>query len=268
MIITCDECSTRFRLDESLLKDEGSKVRCSLCKHVFTAFPPAGDALLDMETPAQPDMDTPPITFGETGQKDQDKPSWERTSDSSGEDLLDFDDTDFDDDLDQGKAQADIEISFEDSDTDFDMENGLSFEEEDTSGSPDLTFDEKEITFDEADITFDEQDGLETVDTQSRQDSPAEIGEEAEELDGIDFETLEPDSLQEPADDDQFSVFDEDLETKEDISLGLELEAGDADKTQDMDPEQTLSDPSREDLEPDEGMEFDLEKEFLKKMGQ
>ena len=262
MIITCDECSTRFRLDESLLKDEGSKVRCSLCKHVFTAFPTASDALLDMEPPAQPDMDTPPITFGETGQKDQDKPSWERASDSSGEDLLDFDDTDFDDDMDQGKAQADIEISFEDSDTDFDMENGLSFEEEDTSGSPDLTFDEKEITFDEADITFDEQDGLETVDTQSRQDSPAEKGEEAEELDGIDFETLEPDSLQEPADDDQFSVFDEDLETKEDISLGLELEAGDADKIQDMDPEQTVSDSSREDLEPDEGMEFDLEKEF------
>ena len=39
MIIECEKCRTRFNLDESLLKKTGSKVRCSICKHVFTAFP-------------------------------------------------------------------------------------------------------------------------------------------------------------------------------------------------------------------------------------
>ena len=40
MIIECERCHTKFNLDENLLKESGSKVRCSICKHVFTAFPP------------------------------------------------------------------------------------------------------------------------------------------------------------------------------------------------------------------------------------
>ena len=39
MIITCENCSTSFNLDEKFLKPSGSKVRCSKCKHIFTAFP-------------------------------------------------------------------------------------------------------------------------------------------------------------------------------------------------------------------------------------
>lgn len=39
MIIECEKCRAKFNLDESLLKKTGSKVRCSMCKHVFTAFP-------------------------------------------------------------------------------------------------------------------------------------------------------------------------------------------------------------------------------------
>ncbi len=41
MILTCQNCSTSFRLDESLLKPSGSKVRCSRCKHIWRARPPA-----------------------------------------------------------------------------------------------------------------------------------------------------------------------------------------------------------------------------------
>jgi predicted Zn finger-like uncharacterized protein len=40
MIIECNKCQSLFRLDEGLLREEGSKVRCSMCKHVFVAFPP------------------------------------------------------------------------------------------------------------------------------------------------------------------------------------------------------------------------------------
>ncbi|MDL1967480.1 MAG: zinc-ribbon domain-containing protein [Deltaproteobacteria bacterium] len=39
MLITCNECDTRFNIDESLLEQTGSKVRCSKCKNVFLAYP-------------------------------------------------------------------------------------------------------------------------------------------------------------------------------------------------------------------------------------
>lgn len=35
MVLQCDQCKTRFRLDDSKIKDGGVKVRCSKCKHVF-----------------------------------------------------------------------------------------------------------------------------------------------------------------------------------------------------------------------------------------
>jgi pilus assembly protein FimV len=41
MILTCQKCSTSFRLDETLLKATGSKVRCSLCQTIWVAYPPA-----------------------------------------------------------------------------------------------------------------------------------------------------------------------------------------------------------------------------------
>ena len=58
MIITCEVCNTSFNLDEKRLKPTGSKVRCSVCTHVFSAFPqqttpPEPNAL---ETGLQPDI--------------------------------------------------------------------------------------------------------------------------------------------------------------------------------------------------------------------
>ena len=41
MNITCEECSTTFSLDETILKPSGSKVQCSKCKNIFTAYPAA-----------------------------------------------------------------------------------------------------------------------------------------------------------------------------------------------------------------------------------
>ena len=62
MIITCEECSTRFNLDEALLKPEGSKVRCSRCKSVFTAVPPQSEPVIELSDPAPPSFtgDDPP----------------------------------------------------------------------------------------------------------------------------------------------------------------------------------------------------------------
>lgn len=35
MIIQCEKCRTRFRLDDSRVKDKGVKVRCTKCKNIF-----------------------------------------------------------------------------------------------------------------------------------------------------------------------------------------------------------------------------------------
>lgn len=46
MIIQCQKCRTRFNIDETLIKGAGSKVKCSVCKHVFEAYPP-GEVLVE-----------------------------------------------------------------------------------------------------------------------------------------------------------------------------------------------------------------------------
>ena len=40
MLVQCPECSTKYNLNEKQIAPEGSKVRCSRCKNVFTVFPP------------------------------------------------------------------------------------------------------------------------------------------------------------------------------------------------------------------------------------
>jgi predicted Zn finger-like uncharacterized protein len=41
MVISCPECSTRFRVDEGKIPAQGAKIRCARCKHIFTVTPPA-----------------------------------------------------------------------------------------------------------------------------------------------------------------------------------------------------------------------------------
>lgn len=66
MIIQCEKCLTKFNIDESLLNKEGSKVRCSLCKHIFIGYPPdvisIEEAKIEEITAEQP----PSVSSGET----------------------------------------------------------------------------------------------------------------------------------------------------------------------------------------------------------
>ena len=52
MILQCEKCKTKFKLDESLLKPQGSKVKCAVCKNVFVAFPPPDISADEAETVA------------------------------------------------------------------------------------------------------------------------------------------------------------------------------------------------------------------------
>jgi predicted Zn finger-like uncharacterized protein len=40
MIIQCEQCQTKFKLDDSKVADKSIKVRCARCRHVFTVAPP------------------------------------------------------------------------------------------------------------------------------------------------------------------------------------------------------------------------------------
>ncbi len=53
MIIECMSCHAKFNLDENLLKEPGSKVRCSLCRHIFTALPPKEEVQIEEAFPEE-----------------------------------------------------------------------------------------------------------------------------------------------------------------------------------------------------------------------
>ena len=39
MIVECEKCKSQFNVDEGVLKEDGSKVRCSVCKNIFIVYP-------------------------------------------------------------------------------------------------------------------------------------------------------------------------------------------------------------------------------------
>ncbi|OQY11165.1 MAG: hypothetical protein B6I30_07385, partial [Desulfobacteraceae bacterium 4572_187] len=62
MILTCNKCGIGFNFDENLLKETGTKVRCSKCKNVFTAYPSSKD-----EQPVTPGTESSPETLNDDG---------------------------------------------------------------------------------------------------------------------------------------------------------------------------------------------------------
>ncbi|MDH3973526.1 MAG: zinc-ribbon domain-containing protein [Deltaproteobacteria bacterium] len=54
MIIQCDQCQSKFKLDDSKITEKGAKVRCSKCKHIFTVkkeAPPVEEKQAPSATP-------------------------------------------------------------------------------------------------------------------------------------------------------------------------------------------------------------------------
>ncbi len=50
MIVTCERCSARYKLDDSKIKGRGARITCPKCQHVFVVYNKAQD-----EQPAEPD---------------------------------------------------------------------------------------------------------------------------------------------------------------------------------------------------------------------
>jgi predicted Zn finger-like uncharacterized protein len=51
MIIQCEQCQTKFKLDDSKVADKSIKVRCARCKHVFSVAGMQDSALFRQNTP-------------------------------------------------------------------------------------------------------------------------------------------------------------------------------------------------------------------------
>jgi predicted Zn finger-like uncharacterized protein len=77
MIIQCDKCETKFKLDDSAIKGKGVKVKCTKCQNVFVVMPPpqaAQPVVTPFEEPAKPaSKRTPADELGFSTDKDE---SW------------------------------------------------------------------------------------------------------------------------------------------------------------------------------------------------
>lgn len=133
MIIVCEKCSAKFNLESSLLSKMGSKVRCSQCKHLFTAYPegygPEAEASSADPEPAappqpppspqekspEPEPVTPAVPSTDAAEPEPDKVFESDPSPASPEASVEDADTDidFDPDLD-----LDLDLDFTDEETD------------------------------------------------------------------------------------------------------------------------------------------------------
>ena len=92
MVIQCDKCQSKFKLDDSKVTEKGVKVRCTKCKNIFTVKKepaPEGNEIKDVPSTGAPNTASPPReslesseglgaeTTGEASQEKKDTPSEE-----------------------------------------------------------------------------------------------------------------------------------------------------------------------------------------------
>ena len=217
MIISCNECDSSFEVDDNLIKETGSKVRCSKCNSIFVAYPQTLDAdegddlgLDDLDS-SLADLDDDDESFEVEG-----------LSDELELDLDDFDDALGDDDeLDAagladdsaGELELDLNLDEED-DPDLDMSEEAVVGDE----LPDLGDFEDLAGLDDDDLDMDDEDeGLDNLNLDL--DAQAEVDDE------LDIPDLDMD------DDEELDLADLDLD--EEDEAGLEVE--DADDSDDLD---------------------------------
>ena len=128
MILTCNKCGIGFNFDETLLKETGSKVRCSKCKHVFTAYPSSSQSQSEMtdfalkdETPVAPDnepvLQSPDVEGIDLKNVDLEEIEgilgMDNEPDSAGALSEESDELDFDFTAEEDKGEASLESTLE-----------------------------------------------------------------------------------------------------------------------------------------------------------
>lgn len=136
MYITCEQCSTIFRLDENLLKPTGSKVRCSQCRNVFVAKPPDTfeDHLDDSDTQGEtpdPYQESPDRELEGIDVAELDSIMEEGRTEELVAELADQD----------GADEVDLLAAFDEADLDMDFESALEKEDGELKAAVDTTVD-------------------------------------------------------------------------------------------------------------------------------
>ena len=254
MIITCQECNSSFNLDESLLKPTGSKVRCSKCHKVFTAYP---------QTPPE-EPETPAEILSDI----EDVPE---TKDVPGPDELDLSDMDklFAEEKDSGIENLDLDLEL-----DFEPETDTATEDigaEEKSDELDLSdmdkffAEEKDSEIEDLDLDLD-LDFEPEAEKPTGEMAPEVEPDKPDELDLSDIEEIldleEPEAEEKPVPDD--IVLELDMETEpelEKVSEDSELEEVDLldiEKMLEIEP----APDTQEDVQPEDlVLESDLEEE-------
>jgi predicted Zn finger-like uncharacterized protein len=263
MIITCEECNSSFNVDDSLIKETGTKVRCSKCENIFVAYPhsPEDDLLIDPdeqlpgsdESSQMDDIDATLDGFFSEDELFQSEITQKKTDDELGVGLgLD----DFKDKLDM-ELEPEIEDMLEDTiselspDLDLDDSAGLDKAEEPMIGDelPDLedlsAFDDESLSVTDTDAALEDLDlDLETAELEA----PSAADSEDLNLD------LQLDSDAENAEDDEITAADIAIEETDELDLSdLDLESDDAPAAE------TASGDDSEDLDLD--LQFDTDAE-------
>lgn len=239
MIITCAECNSSFSVSDGLIKDTGSKVRCSKCDSVFVAYPQSTEDIEKLETSevelTLDSEDLKPAEDKDWGLDDLDSDLGDFLDDDEADetfamstdieeselDLNDFDDTldaglesEPDDVLEETKGELELDLDFdEDDDSDLMMD-------EESIGGDDLPDLEDLADLDEAESTTDEADSeLEGLDFELESETDAELDLEGD--DGLDLTDLGLEEEDIPALGDPSAEQDGALEVEESDELDL-----------------------------------------------
>ncbi len=243
MIITCKACNASFNLNESLLKPEGSKVRCSKCKEVFIAYPPAPP-----EEVKKPDEKISDLEFE---QETEDSETGQLDDSEFGElDLPDLEKLFAEEEV--PEKQGDADEAIEDFELDLDLEPEPEkptehVEAEAKIGEPDeLDLSDMEELLDITQVPEKQGDADEAIEdfeldlepepekAPEHVEAEAKI-EEPDELDLSDIEELL--DLEEPATEEKDGIEPEELELELDTDMEPEIEKVPEDVGASVDPE-------------------------------
>ncbi|MGD9240971.1 MAG: DUF3426 domain-containing protein [Desulfobacterales bacterium] len=258
MIVTCNECESSFNVDDSLIKADGSKVRCSKCSSVFVVYPDTSDSEMgedaddfsfemDEDLGADLDSDEEIDDFAIEDSADDELPELddmmdfdddepaavEADEEASGELGLDFD-LDEDEDMGIGETGA-----LDEEEPDFDLEAESVAEADEfeldhvdsvDSDLPDMQMDlddldqteEADMVAEEADLDLDLEPDDEKAAATAAEAVAADDGADA--LDLSDLEDL-------VGSDEDMDLADVSVEASDDAGMDLELDAEEMEPT-------------------------------------
>jgi pilus assembly protein FimV len=236
MIITCEECNSSFNVNDSLIKESGSKVRCSKCDSVFVAYPPMSDDDLALESDEgmpgpDEDLELEDLDSSLGGFLSEDEAA-EMPNTSSATQEIELDIDEFDEALEADSKNADAETNGE-------LELDLDFDQDDDSDS----------ALSEAAAADDELPDLDDLEDLGDLENLEAFNEDelAEEAEGSGFEDLE------------LEMDDEAVGESADSELELE-DVGDLDLSDlGLEEEDLSAQPAADAEESDLGLELELD---------